>query len=139
MWNAQPMPDTLEQIQRQSQPARPASATDEKRPVAWIGKSVVFKGELTSSEDMRIEGRVEGTIEVRNHDLIVGPNAVIRADVVAKTIMVQGAVVGTLTATERIKICETASIDGDISAPRLAIVEGATLKGRLDTAASHVD
>jgi cytoskeletal protein CcmA (bactofilin family) len=137
MWTAQPTPETAEQLQqRQSQPfkaAGPGPAVEEKRAVAWIGKSVIFKGELLSSEDMRIEGRVEGTIELRNHDLVIGPGAVIQADVIAKTIMVLGTVTGTLMATDRIKICETASIDGDITAPRLAIIEGATIKGRLHT------
>ena len=56
MWNAQPAPETSEQTQRQSQLAKPAPVTDDKRTMAWIGKSVVFKGELTSAEDMRIEG-----------------------------------------------------------------------------------
>src|SRR2546421_1526302 len=142
MWNVQPTPETSEQSQRQSQqsqPGKPAAATEDKRTVAWIGKSVIFKGELISSEDMRIEGRVEGTINVRNHDLIVGPHAVIRAEIVAKTIMVLGTVAGTITATDRIKICETASIEGAITAPRLAITEGATLKGRLSTTASQTD
>ena len=104
MWNVQPAPETSEQTQRQSQLAKPAPVTDDKRTVAWIGKSVVFKGELTSAEDMRIEGRVDGTINVRNHDLIVGPHAVIRAEIVAKTIMVLGTVVGTMTATDRMSM-----------------------------------
>ena len=68
MWNVQPTPETAEQPQRQSQLTKPAAVTEDKRPVAWIGKSVVFKGRQISSEDMRIEGRVEGTIHVRNHD-----------------------------------------------------------------------
>jgi cytoskeletal protein CcmA (bactofilin family) len=134
MWNVQSTPDISEQFQRPS--SKPTPVAEDKRTVAWIGKSVVFKGELTSAEDMRIEGRVEGTIQVRNHDLIVGPHAVIKAEIVAKTIMVQGTVAGTITATDRIKICETASIEGDITAPRLAITEGATLKGRLSTIAA---
>jgi cytoskeletal protein CcmA (bactofilin family) len=133
MWNAQSTPETADQLQRSSQPGKPTAVLEEKRAVAWIGKSVVFKGELISSEDMRIEGRVEGTIELRNHDLVVGPNAVILADVVAKTITVLGTVTGTLMATDRIKISETAAIDGDITAPRLAITEGATIKGHLQT------
>jgi cytoskeletal protein CcmA (bactofilin family) len=138
MWNVQPTPGTSDQPQRQSQVPN-ATVTEDKKTVACIGKSIVFKGELFSSEDMRIDGHVEGTVHVRDHDLIVGPHAVIRAEIVAKTIMVLGTVAGTMTATDRIKIGETASIEGNVTAPRLAIIEGATLKGRLSTAAAEVD
>lgn len=101
--------------------------------MAWVGQSVVFKGELISSEDLRIDGRVEGTINLGNHDLIVGPNGNVNAAVVAKTITVRGSVKGSLTAAERIEIRETATIEGDVTAPRLAITDGAAMRGRVKT------
>ena len=123
-------------------PTQPPSSTgpitppvvEERRVVAWIGASVFFKGELLSSEDMRIEGRVEGTIEIRNHDLILGAQATIRADVVAKTVTIRGNVSGTVTASEKIKVSETAVIDGELTSPRLSIADGATVQGRISTA-----
>ena len=133
MWTPKPTDSSDSAQTPGSTPASSAPLVDERRVVSWVGKAVVFKGELFSSEDMRIEGRVEGTIDVRDHDLIVGPNATINADVVAKTISVRGTVTGTLTASDRIEIRETATIAGDITAPRLAIIEGATVEGHIHT------
>jgi cytoskeletal protein CcmA (bactofilin family) len=133
MWNVKPEVTDLQQ------PALPKSAVPtgivgERRMVAWVGSSVVFKGELVSSEDMTIDGRLEGAIDLRNNDLVVGPNANLKADIVAKSITVRGTVTGTLTASDRIEICETATIEGDMSAPRFAIKEGATIQGHVQTA-----
>lgn len=134
MWNEKTGQPTTEQAQPPlAKPTAAPSASDERRGVAWIGQSVVFKGELISAEDMRIEGRVEGTIELRNHDLVIGTNAKIQADIVAKTITVRGTVSGTMTASDRIDVRETASVEGDISAPRLSMADGATVKGRVST------
>jgi cytoskeletal protein CcmA (bactofilin family) len=115
------------------QPHASAPEAEEKRRVAWIGASVVFKGELSSSEDLRIDGRIEGTIDVKNHDLIVGPSGQIVADIVAKTITIRGKVTGKMTATRRIEIRETALVEGDITAPRLVITDGATVQGHVHT------
>ena len=82
MWTPKPTDSSDSAQTPGSTPASSAPLVDERRVVSWVGKAVVFKGELFSSEDMRIEGRVEGTIDVRDHDLIVGPNATINADVV---------------------------------------------------------
>ena len=109
---------------------RPA---EERRVMVWVGKSVVFKGELVSSEDMSIDGRVEGTVEVRDHTLTIGPDAEIHADISAKTIMIHGAVTGSIKASDKVDIRETGKIDGDITAPRVAMAEGADLHGRIDT------
>jgi cytoskeletal protein CcmA (bactofilin family) len=104
---------------------------DERRVVAWVGKSVVFKGELSSSEDMTIDGRVEGSINVREHSLIVGPDADIRADITAATVTIFGAVHGSITARDKVDVRHTGSVQGDISSPKLAVVEGGVLQGRV--------
>src|SRR5262245_3836063 len=127
MWNRQ-TPDG--QPAPGPQPGMPAlasmpsssasSSADERRVVAWVGKSVVFKGELTSSEDMTIDGRVEGTIQVADHDLVIGPDADIRADITAATVRVRGKVTGTIVATQTVELCESAAVEGDVFAPRLA-------------------
>jgi len=107
--------------------------------VTWVGKSVVFKGDLSSSEDMTIEGRVEGTVKLDDHSLTIGPNAEIQADIVAKTVTVRGAVTGTITAGDRVVVSGTGSVEGDIASPRLALAEGAVLRGRVDTLARHTE
>src|SRR5947207_8739530 len=68
------------------------SVVEERRTVAWVGKSVLFRGDLIGLEDMSIDGRVEGTIELRDHNLTIGPDAQIQADIVAKVVVVLGTV-----------------------------------------------
>ena len=83
-----------------------------------IGKSVIIKGDLSGSEDLTIEGQVEGKIELRQNVLTIGPNSKIKASVFAKAVVVQGEVQGDITATERVDIRDAGSVDGDLSAPR---------------------
>jgi cytoskeletal protein CcmA (bactofilin family) len=111
-----------------SHEARPSGSRD----VVHIGKSVVIKGELNGSEDLTIEGHVEGKIELRDHALTIGPNGRIKAAVFAKSVIVVGEVVGNVTATEKVDIRDNGSVDGDIISPRVAIAEGAHFRGSVD-------
>lgn len=104
--------------------------------MAAIGKSIVFKGELTGEEDLEIEGQVEGNVRLSNNQLTIGPNGRLTAQVVAKSIIVIGRVKGNLTATERIEIQATGIVEGDVKAPRLNVQEGAVLNGGIDMSAS---
>jgi cytoskeletal protein CcmA (bactofilin family) len=97
-----------------------------------IGKSVVIKGELSGSEDLTIEGHVEGKIELREDVLTIGPNGKIRAEVFAKSVIVLGEVAGNVTASEKVDIRDNGSVDGDIISPRVAIAEGAHFRGSVD-------
>ena len=97
-----------------------------------VGKSVVFKGELSGSEDLVVEGTVEGKIELREHVLTVGSHGKIKAEVFAKIVIVLGEVVGNITASEKVELRESGSVDGDITAPRVGIAEGAHLRGSVD-------
>jgi cytoskeletal protein CcmA (bactofilin family) len=97
-----------------------------------IGKSVVIKGELSGSEDLTIEGHVEGRIELRENVLTIGPNGKIRAEVFAKAVIVLGEVAGNVTASEKVDIRDNGSVDGDIISPRVAIAEGAHFRGSVD-------
>jgi len=97
-----------------------------------IGKSVIIKGELSGSEDLTIEGQVEGKIELNNNVLTIGTNAKIKAQVFAKTIIVLGEVTGNITASEKVDIRDNGSVDGDITSPKVAIAEGAHFRGAID-------
>jgi cytoskeletal protein CcmA (bactofilin family) len=97
-----------------------------------IGKSVVIKGELNGSEDLTIEGQVDGKIELRQNVLTIGPNGRIKAQVFAKSVVILGEVTGNVTATEKVDIRDNGSVDGDIAAPRVAIAEGAHFRGSID-------
>ena len=103
-----------------------------ERDIVNIGKSVVIKGELNGSEDLTIEGQVEGTIQLREHVLTIGPNGRIKAQVFAKSVIVLGEVTGNVTASDKVDIRDNGSVDGDIVAPRVAIAEGAHFRGSVD-------
>src|SRR5918996_5229845 len=102
------------------------------RTVVNIGKSVVIKGELNGSEDLTIEGQVEGKIELRQNVLTIGANGRIKAQVFAKSVVIFGEVTGNVTASEKVDIRDNGSVDGDIAAPRVAIAEGAHFRGSID-------
>src|SRR6185436_16090093 len=112
-------------------PQREAGNPMEK-DIVNIGKSVVIKGELNGSEDLTIEGHVEGTIQLRDHVLTIGPNGRIKAQVFAKMVIVLGEVNGNITATDKVDIRDNGSVEGDLIAPRIAIAEGAHFKGSID-------
>jgi cytoskeletal protein CcmA (bactofilin family) len=103
-----------------------------ERDVVNIGKSVVIKGELNGSEDLTIEGHVEGKIELKEHVLTIGPNGKIKAQVFAKAVIVLGEVNGNVTASEKVDIRDNGCVDGDITSPRVAIAEGAHFRGSVD-------
>ena len=103
-----------------------------ERDIVNIGKSVVIKGELNGSEDLTIEGHVEGRIELKDHVLTIGPNGKIKAQVFAKAVIVLGEVNGNVTASEKVDIRDGGSVDGDIISPRVAIAEGAHFRGSVD-------
>src|SRR5579864_3577818 len=97
---------------------------------AHIGKSVVIKGELSGSEDLYIDGTVEGAIQLQGNNLVVGPNGHVHADVNAKGVVIQGKLEGNIHASERAELQKSAFIVGDIVTQRIAIEEGAYFKGK---------
>ena len=107
------------------------------RDVGTIGKSVIIKGELTAEEDLTIEGQVEGRIELDHSELTIGPNGRVTGDVLARAVIVMGTVSGNITATEKINLRETASVDGDLVTPSLGIAEGASVRGQIDVQRSQ--
>lgn len=113
-------------------PARVEATRQPGRDLVNIGKSVVIKGELSASEDLTIEGQVEGKVDLRQNTLTIGTNARITAQVSAKVVIVMGHVHGNISATEKVDIRDNGSVDGDLSAPRVAIAEGAHFRGSID-------
>jgi len=104
----------------------------ERRVVAWIGRSVRIEGKVVSEEDLTIEGHVEGAIELGNHSLSIGPAAEIKADLLAKNITISGQVKGNVKALERIELRATGSVEGDVTAPRFLMADGAVVAGKVD-------
>ena len=104
-----------------------------------IGKSVVIKGELSGSEDLTIEGNVEGKIELRDNTLTIGPNGKIRAEVFAKQVIVLGEVTGNVTASEKVDIRDNGSVDGDVTVAARGHRRGRALPRRHRHAAASAD
>ena len=124
------MPPAAEAARTPSAPSEPQRGME--RSTVNIGKSVVIKGELSGSEDLTIEGQVDGKIELRQNVLTIGPNGKIKAQVFAKSVVILGEVTGNVTASEKVDIRDNGSVDGDIAAPRVAIAEGAHFRGSID-------
>lgn len=99
--------------------------------VAHIGKSVFIKGELSGSEDLYLDGEVEGSIELRGHGLTIGPHGRVRAHVQARDVVVHGKIDGNLRA-DRVELKKSAVVIGDVSTQRVMIEEGAFFKGSID-------
>jgi len=115
---------------------RTTTSPQEPRPSvarnANIGQSVYIKGTLVGKEDLTIDGKVEGKIQLEDHLLTIGEHGVIQAEVQAKNIVVHGRLDGNVSADDKVEISATGSVWGDIRAPRVAILDGATFGGGID-------
>ena len=134
------MPTTVEDEPVVIKPDAPAAprreAPAEGSQQHRVGKSVRVKGELNGGEDVRIDGGFEGTIRLDDHRLVVGRAARVHAEVHARDVIIEGQLVGSVIASDRVEITATGSVTGDIRAVRLAVVEGARFKGSVDMDAS---
>lgn len=103
--------------------------------MAIIGKSISIKGDLTGNEDLQIDGKVDGRIDLPNNQLTVGADGQVKAEVTAKAVSVIGHVTGNVTATDKIEVESSGIVDGDVRAPRLIVQEGAVLNGAIEMGA----
>jgi cytoskeletal protein CcmA (bactofilin family) len=99
---------------------------------ANIGQSLFIKGEVSGSEDLTVDGRVEGRIDLKDHNLTIGPNGKVHADVHAKNITIVGEITGNVVADEKVDLTDSGRLVGDIRAPRIAVSDGAQFKGSVD-------
>jgi len=97
--------------------------------VANIGKSISIRGDLTGNEDMVIDGKVEGKVELPNNQLTVGADGSVKADIHAKSIVIVGHVIGNVSGLERVELQATGKLEGDVTSPKLIVAEGAHLNG----------
>ena len=99
--------------------------------MANIGKAISIRGDLTGNEDMVIEGQVEGKVDLPNNQLTVGANGNVKAEIHAKGVVIVGHVVGNVVGLERVEIQATGQVEGDVTAPKLSVAEGAQLNGAI--------
>jgi cytoskeletal protein CcmA (bactofilin family) len=103
-----------------------------RNDIAHIGRSVLVKGELSGSEDLYVDGEVEGSVELRDHNITVGPNGRVRANINAKEVVIHGKVDGNVAGTERVELRKSAVLVGNIVTQRIIIEDGAYFKGGID-------
>lgn len=108
----------------------PPRLTDEDR--LDLGPSIHLSGTLTGSDDVAIDGKVDGTIRIPDHCVTLGPHARVSAPIVARRVSIAGSVTGDVTATESVEVASTGSVRGNIMAPAVAIADGATFTGSID-------
>jgi cytoskeletal protein CcmA (bactofilin family) len=135
MWNRDGLPADRSGGDPHTLPASaPVPTRDEPKeiPVVYTGSSLRIKGELLGSEDLTIDGNLEGRIDLPDSALTVGPKGLIQAQVVARVVSVLGSVRGNVTARDKIEIREGGSIYGDLASPRLVIHEGGHFDGRVN-------
>lgn len=142
MWDRkEPEKDRFEpQPVRSEAPRTAAAPAFQAKPAhANIGQSLFIKGEVTGSEDLTVEGRVEGKIDLKDHNLTIGPNGRVHAEIHAKNITIIGEVTGNVVADEKVDLTDSGRLVGDIRAPRIAVSDGAQFKGSVDMVQSHKD
>ena len=106
---------------------------EERRKACWIGGSITVNGDVTSAGDLVIDGKVVGTIELGDHSLTIGETASVTADLVAKDVTISGKVKGNVLGAGKVELKKNGEVEGDITAPRFVMEEGAVLSGKVDT------
>ncbi len=111
---------------------RHQDSTPSTSPSAVIGPKIRFKGELVGEEELLVQGKIEGTIDLKGHALTVGDQGIVEANVKAHTITIQGNVKGDLRGEERISITSSSNVQGNIKAARVVLEDGAKFRGSID-------
>ena len=118
-----------------SSPAR--SETSSRSPAAGaeratIGRSITIRGDVTGDEDLVIQGRIDGTVDLKLHSVTVGPEGKVKADISGKSVIVEGEVIGDLRGQEHVVLRSTSKVEGNIVAPRVVLEEGSAFRGSID-------
>ena len=111
----------------------PAPRAASQQGNASVSQGIRIKGEVTGSENLFVDGQIEGKLDLGNASVTVGPNGVVKADVSAREVIVRGRIDGKVVGSERIQIASSGQIIGEIQCERLAIEDGAILRGKVET------
>ena len=106
---------------------------EERRRASWISGLILVRGDVVATGDLVIDGQVQGTIELGDHSLTIGPDASVVANLAARSITISGRVVGDVVASARVDLKATSTVEGNVKAPTFVMEDGATLKGTVDT------
>lgn len=127
--------EPAEQPERPAEPGprpRMAEAVSSPRDIAVIGKTITIKGDITGEENLVIEGRVDGTVQLKNNDLTVGQSGRVTANLTANVVRIDGEVKGDIVGMEKVVITKTGKVQGNIVGPRVTLEDGAKFKGSID-------
>jgi len=127
-----PAPKTEPSVTPFSAPPALRTSNPSTRSSARLGSSLQIKGQITGTEDLQIDGIVEGSISLRGHELTVGSTAQLKSEIDAREVVVYGKVIGNLHARDRVDVRKDGSVVGDISTARITIEDGAQFKGRIE-------
>jgi cytoskeletal protein CcmA (bactofilin family) len=127
--NPQASPDVANSKSGTSQSS---TASSSGKAPACVSQGIKIKGEVTGTEDLFIDGRIEGKISLANSGLTVGPNGIVKADITARDLVFRGVAEGKFVAQERIQIWHTARVHGDLKSDRISIEDGAELRGKVE-------
>ena len=131
------MIDKTDSAARSNSPATPIKSGQDSgstgaAPTAIIGPKIRIRGDLSGDEDILIQGRVEGTIELKENSLTIGENGSVKANAVAKSITIEGEVEGDLYGADKIVIRQSSNVRGNLVAPRVSLEDGAKFRGSID-------
>jgi cytoskeletal protein CcmA (bactofilin family) len=129
-FNSSPTPIT-------ARPTTLSSSTGSNTATAVIGPKITFKGEIIGEEDLLVQGKVEGSIDLKGNHLIIGQQGVVKANLMAKTITIEGTVEGDLIGQERIEIKSSSNVKGNLIAARVTLEDGAKFRGSIDMDSQH--
>jgi cytoskeletal protein CcmA (bactofilin family) len=115
-----------------STPLSPSALPVSTRAAACISQGIRIKGEVTGSEDLFVDGLVDGKLNLMNGSLTIGPNGFVKADVNAREVIVRGKIEGKVTGRDKVQLWSTGQVTGEVQTDRLAIEEGALLKGKVE-------
>jgi cytoskeletal protein CcmA (bactofilin family) len=117
---------------REQQPPVSREPAASHREGAIIGRAISIKGEVTGEEDLLIQGRVDGSVNLKQHSVTVGPDGVVKASIASRVVTVEGKVEGNLSADEQVVLKSSSWVRGDISSPRVVLEDGARFRGGVD-------
>ena len=124
--------DTPQNAEPKNAPANTADKSFSSRSTAMIGPTIQVKGTITGNENLIIEGKVDGAVDLPQHDLTIGESGQVVANLTAKTIKVDGQVTGDITGAEKVIISKSGKVKGNLVAPRVTLEDGAKFKGSID-------
>lgn len=132
MWKKEDVPVAPPAPQAATAPRTERTPSAASGEMATIGRSITIRGEVTGDEDLLIQGRVDGSVDLRAHSITVGSEGDVKASIVGRIVTVQGRVEGNITAEEQVILRNSAWVQGDILAPRVVLEDGARFRGGVD-------